>query len=295
MFSPATLPIVFALSSCSTLMRASSAGLWKLATSPAANTAGWLVRHSSSTTMPLSTRRPACSANSTLGWMPRPATTASALTSRWVVVRITAGPLPRVKPVTPFADVHHDALLAVVVHEERGEIGGIDARAEPCFGNDHGHVAALHPQSRGDLAADEPATEHGEPHGLIGEGAEPPVVCQSAEVDDVRRFERQLARRTAGREQQPIESIGGAAIVGDLVPFEIERHNPPPQMYGHTGRRRVSPDRVFGIPFQRPLERGGRLYGGSSSAPITPTVAVASTARSARAAASAVMPPPTIR
>src|SRR5438093_257224 len=87
MFWPAILPIVLALSSCSTRRREPRAGLGKLATSPAAYTSGWLVRQNSSTTMPFSTSNPACSASSTLGWMPRPATTMSPAISAPVVVR----------------------------------------------------------------------------------------------------------------------------------------------------------------------------------------------------------------
>src|SRR5690349_5692683 len=50
-----------------------------------------------------------------------------------------------------------------------------------------------------------------------------------------------------------------------------------------------------GFPFQSPFDSGGRLYGGCGSAPITPIDPPASTSRMPCAAASPVMPPPTIR
>ncbi len=50
-----------------------------------------------------------------------------------------------------------------------------------------------------------------------------------------------------------------------------------------------------GSPFHSPFERGGREYGGSFSALISPTGAFASSSRMPRTAASAVIPPPTIR
>src|SRR5437763_1043701 len=52
---------------------------------------GWLVRHASLTRIPLSTRNPACSASSTPGWMPSPATSTSATSSLPTVVRTTVG------------------------------------------------------------------------------------------------------------------------------------------------------------------------------------------------------------
>src|SRR2546430_399807 len=78
MLRPAVRPIVLALSSCSTRRRVPSAGFAKLATSPAAYTSGWLVRQNWSTTTPLSTPTPACSASSTAGTLPRPPTRAAA-------------------------------------------------------------------------------------------------------------------------------------------------------------------------------------------------------------------------
>src|SRR5437867_4995862 len=50
-----------------------------------------------------------------------------------------------------------------------------------------------------------------------------------------------------------------------------------------------------GSPFHRALERGGRLYGGWGSAQSRPIRPCASTSWIACAAASAVMPPPTMR
>src|SRR5687768_9409377 len=48
-------------------------------------------------------------------------------------------------------------------------------------------------------------------------------------------------------------------------------------------------------PFQRPFESGGRLYGGCGSSPTRPIEPSASRSRIPYAAASAAIPPPTIR
>ncbi len=62
---------------------------------------GLLVRQASSTTIPLSTRNPACSASSTPGTMPSPATSTSATISPPTVVRTTQEPARRSSPAIP--------------------------------------------------------------------------------------------------------------------------------------------------------------------------------------------------
>src|SRR5436305_999706 len=68
---------------------------------------GWLVRHASLTRIPLSTRNPACSASSTPGWMPSPATSTSATSSLPTVVR--RGVRPRIDRRDPPPEVEHGA------------------------------------------------------------------------------------------------------------------------------------------------------------------------------------------
>src|SRR6266516_974278 len=75
---------------------------------------GWLARHASSTTIPLSTRRPACSASSTPGRIPSPATRTSATSSPPTVVRTTHEPARRrdFAPDEPPADHREPHTLA---------------------------------------------------------------------------------------------------------------------------------------------------------------------------------------
>src|SRR5438046_528909 len=111
MFCPAILPMVLALSSCSTRRREPRAGLGKLATSPAAYTSGWPERQNSSTTMPFSTSTPACSAGSRRH-RHRPGDESP---RRGAHDALAAA---RLQPGHPFARAHLDAFLPIVIDEE---------------------------------------------------------------------------------------------------------------------------------------------------------------------------------
>ena len=110
-----------------------------------------------------------------------------------------------------------DALVAVVVGDERGEVGREDARADPRVGEDDRHRPAVHRQRRSDLRADEAASDHQETRTAAGERTEPPVVVEGAEVDHLVAPERQTAGPAAGREQQPLVGVGLARVVGRLA------------------------------------------------------------------------------
>ena len=104
---PASRPMVFALSSCSTRISVSSTSLRNRATSPAARMSGSLVRSWASTTIPSRTVRPASSASLVSGTMPRPATISSAGRSRpdfeRTPVAETAVGTSAVRTSTPFS------------------------------------------------------------------------------------------------------------------------------------------------------------------------------------------------
>ena len=120
MFAPTTRPCVFAWSSCSTRRVPPSAGTGKRATSPAANTSSRPPACPySSTRTPSSTSRPAASASSVAGTIPRPATTASA--SIVVPLSVSTGVARGFLDELP--GEHGHALLAVVVVHELRQLG----------------------------------------------------------------------------------------------------------------------------------------------------------------------------
>src|SRR2546427_361222 len=127
--------------------------------------------------------------------------------------------------------LHHHALLPVIVHEERRQIRGKHPRSDPGFGDEHGDVAAppLHPQRRGDLAADKPAADHGAARALAREPAQPAVVLQRAEVDHRVRLGRQAPGEAAGREQELLEAIHRPPVVRGRVPARGDRGYAAPQ------------------------------------------------------------------
>src|SRR5207244_13530091 len=102
----------------------------------------------------------------------------------------------------PLAHAHRHALLPIVVHEERRQVGGEYPGADSPLRNEHRDVAALYPQRRGDLAPDTAAADHRAAQLLAREPAQPAVILDRAEIDDRVRLERQAAGRAAGREPE---------------------------------------------------------------------------------------------
>ena len=142
-----------------------------------------------------------------------------------------------------------DALLAVIVGDERGQIGRKDASADPWIRKDHRHRAAVHRERRGDLRADEPASDHEESRVARSKPAESPVVVEGSEVDHLVAAVGQTARRSAGREQEALVAVGIALVVGRLMSREVERDDRAPELELDAEVGGATPDRVFVVAF----------------------------------------------
>ena len=86
-----------------------------------------------------------------------------------------------------------DALLAVVVVDERRELCGEETCADPVVREDDGHVASVRRERGGDLGADEPAADHGDADSVAGEAR---AAAGSRRASGSRR--RRRRRPTAG-------------------------------------------------------------------------------------------------
>src|SRR2546422_192125 len=93
-----------------------------------------------------------------------------------------AGAGAPLQPRHPLAHPHGDALLAIVIDQERGQVRRENARAGPRFRDEHGDVALLHPQGGGDLTPDEPATDHREADALRRERPQAAVIIPCVSV-----------------------------------------------------------------------------------------------------------------
>ena len=125
--------------------------------------------------------------------------------------------------------------------------------------------------------------------------AELPVVVERPEVDDV--VVRVPASRgaSAGREEQLLAGVLVTGVVGRAPPVEVELDDPAAEHELDAAVGGAAPDLRLVAARPEPFVSGGRLYGGCGSAPTSVIVPSASCSRIPLAAASPVMPPPTIR
>ncbi len=151
--------------------------------------------------MPSSTGRPAASASSVRGTMPRPGDDRVE-----ALGRLEGGARP---------EVH--STLAVVVGDEACEPRRERAPPEPLLREHHGHVAPLRAESGGDLGADEASADDEEARALVAQRARAPVVGERAEVDDVVACAVEAARRAAGREHEALVGVLVAGVVEGRV------------------------------------------------------------------------------
>src|SRR5881628_2814033 len=163
---------------------------------------------------------------------------------------------PRLEARQPLAHPQLHSLLPVVVHEEACQVGGEHPRAQSVLWDEHGHVAALQPQRGGDLRADEPATDDGEPHRRLGEPPQAPVVLAGPEVDHLLRLERQPPRRPTRREQELLVAMDRAAVVGNRLGARIDPDDPPTKLESGPGRLSLAPDARFRLAFPQGLGEG---------------------------------------
>jgi len=120
----------------------------------------------------------------------------------------------RERPSAAERDLHHLALPVDSRHRFRGQDGDVavsvvvvqcrrqrrwkHARADPCFREDHRHPVKVERKRGRDLGANEAAADDQEAVMLLGEAAQPVVVSEGAEVDDLVAAERELARPAPG-------------------------------------------------------------------------------------------------
>ena len=188
------------------------------------------------------------------------------------------------------------ALLPVVVVDRRRELRGEQPRPDPGIGEDHRHRAAVQRERGRDLRADEATAHDGSAYAVTGDLPESPVVVERPVVDDVC-----TGRRPAVAECRRSRAGSSRTCASSRRrPWPNARPGRPTRCAGPRGCRRPSSGvprktELSSLPVQRPLERGGRAYGSCCSAPKRPMLPSASWSRIPRAAASPVMPPPTIR
>src|SRR5256886_600933 len=168
----------------------------------------------------------------------------------------------RLQPDHPFARAQLDALFPIVIDEEARQIRREDARAQPCLRHQHHDVTALQPQRRRDLTPDEPAPHDREAEPLFGEAAQAAVVVQRAEVDHLVRLQRQAPRRAAGGEQQLLEPVHRAPVVGDAVSPQIDADHTAAELQIRAGRRRLAPDALLRLSLPQALRERRAVVGG---------------------------------
>ena len=137
-------------------------------------------------------------------------------------------------------------------------------------GKDHRDGAAVTDQRRGDLRANEPASDHDEPGTSVRTRAHAPVVVERAEIDDAASPLGNHARTAAGREHEPLVGIPVASIIHRSASREIKADDPTTEP--HVDRRLVvcAPNRAFVRVLPQPLgERwpliGRMRFGGDQS------------------------------
>ena len=141
-----------------------------------------------------------------------------------------------------------DTSFAVVVRHERAESGREQARVEPPFGDDHRHCAPVGRQRRGDLCPDEAAADHDDSLSLAGDPAQPSVVVERPEVDDLAVVAAEPSRPAAGGEQDLLVCVLLALVVARMGSVKVERRDPPPQAKVDSELVGPLPDRALLAP-----------------------------------------------
>ena len=207
----ATLPCSIAVSQCSTRIRRPRTGCWWLATSPAAQTRGSLVRSVASVSTPLSTARPARSARPVAGLDADPHDEQVALDDRAVAQRQAYAAIRRRRDVLDLGvepEVH--AVRAMQVGEDLRDPGTDHPEQRQRGRLDHGHRAAGRRGGGGHLEPDPAGPDDDDPAALDQRGAQGTAVVEGAQVGDrraavVRGVEP--ARGGAGGDQEPVEPV----------------------------------------------------------------------------------------
>ena len=141
----------------------------------------------------------------------------------------------------PPAGQHLDAVLAVVVRDERRQLRRKDAGADARLRHDHRHGGADTDERCRQLRADEPAADDDDARALDRFRAQPMVVVERAEVDDAVGV-AQLARLPARREQELLPGVVVALVVRRGVPLEVDRDDAPSEPELDAGVGGAAPD-----------------------------------------------------
>jgi hypothetical protein len=184
---------------------------------------------------------------------------------------------------------------AVEIIQEKAKFAGEDVAADHFPRKNHGHALAVHRQRSGNLGADESAAEDAEPLALLAQAVQAAIVFDGPEVDGRIVVDAQSPGCAAGGQQQLLEGVGDALLISDALFVRLKGFGRSPQVEIHAPRLRAAPDAGQGFALPQSLRQRWPIIGGSISALIRPTDAFGSTSRIPRTAASAVMPPPTIR
>ena len=124
-------------------------------------------------------------------------------------------------------------------------------------------IVTEHPstdQRRGDLRADEPASDHDEPGTSVRTPAHAPVVVERRKIDDAASPLGHDARSASGREHEPLVGILVASIIHRPAGREVKTDDPTtePQRRRRARRKRTKSSFVLAS-FHSPLVSGGRL------------------------------------
>ena len=156
---------------------------------------------------------------------------------------------------------HLDAVLPVVVVEERRQVRRKEAAADAGLGQDHHDLLAVHGQGCRDLRADEPAADHGEALPACCLLTQALVVLERAVVGDPVAADWEASRRHAGREQQFVEAVLGSPVVDDALVLEIEQAAGAAEMEVNAKLVRAEPDAVQRFALPELLGEGRALVG----------------------------------
>ena len=127
------------------------------------------------------------------------------------------------------AGEHLDAPLAVVLGHELAEPLRQQTRIEPVLGDDHRHRTPVRRQRSGDLGADEAAADHDDSRPVAGEPAQPAVVVERAEVDDLAVAPAEAPRPAAGGEQHLLVAVPVTLVVDRAGRSEVDAGDSPGQ------------------------------------------------------------------
>src|SRR5262249_58179458 len=98
----------------------------------------------------------------------------------------------------------------------------------------------------GAWGAEEAGGDDGEVLPCPRQGAQPLVIIQGAEVDDLLAAEGQATGRAAGSQEQLAVAVGGPLVIGNPLVLRVQVPRRPPQVKGHPLAFGLAPDALQG-------------------------------------------------